>query len=283
MAGTAIDTPAGAVVLMISGSGPTDRNDNSRLTHNNAMQKLAEGLAARGYASLRYDKRFSGVTRLESHEESQITLDRYAEDASYWLNEARRRFPGRPVLPLGHSEGGTVALRLSQLQPVDGLVLVAVAGRPLDRLVMEQMEAGGASAATVIVLGDRLSALRDGRLIGEVPATLKALLRPGVYPFWRSMFAFDAPAAFAGFAGPALLVYGERDLQVSLIDLELFVAARPGARSKVFATMNHVLKAAPPDRAGNLALYQQPDVPLETGLVAAIAEFLGGVKASTAH
>lgn len=274
MAGTAIDTPAGAVVLLISGSGPTDRNGNSRLTKNDAMQLIAEGLAARGYASLRYDKRFSGATKLASRAESQVTLDRYAEDAGFWLKEALRRYPGRPVLPLGHSEGGAVALRLSQLQHVDGLVLIAVAGRPLDRLVIQQMEAAGASAGTISVLGDRLSALRDGRQIAEVPETLKALLRPGVYPFWRSMLAFDAPTALSGFAGPALLVYGERDLQVSLIDLELFVAAKPDARSRVFTTMNHVLKSAPPDRAGNLALYQQPDVSLQPGLVSAIADFL---------
>ena len=274
MSGTALDTPAGAVVLFLSGSGPTDRNGNSRLTQNDAMRLLAEGLGARGFASLRFDKRFSGDTTLASRDEAQITLDTYANDAGFWLNAARERYPGRPVLPLGHSEVGVVALRLAQRAAVDGLILVAAPGRTMDTIVLEQMAAGGATPETIDTLRGALTRLRDDQPVGEVPPTLHALLRPGVYPFWRSMLAFDPPTALAALRGPVLLIYGGRDLQVSTIDMGLLVAARPDAASRVFPTMNHVLRAAPPDRPGNIALYRTPKVPLEDGLVDAIADFL---------
>lgn len=274
MAGTAIDTPSGAVVLFISGSGPTDRNGNSRYTSNDSMRLLAEGLARRGFASVRFDKRFSGETIVAKRDETQVTLDRYAEDAAAWFAEAQSRYPDRPVLPLGHSEGGIVALRLSQIATVDGLILVAVPARSLDVIVAQQLEAAGASGQTTAVFKDRVAELRGGEPVGEVPDTLKALLRPGVYPYWRSVLRFDAAGALAGFAGPALLVYGERDLQVSPVDFEIFITARPGVARHLFPAMNHVLRTAPADRAGNLALYQMPGTPLQADLVSTVADFL---------
>jgi uncharacterized protein len=78
---------------------------------------------------------------------------------------------------------------------------------------------------------------------------------------------------------PVLIVQGENDLQVSVEDARLLAAAKPDARLVIVPGMNHVLKAAPADRAGNLAAYAEPDRPLAPGLMGAI---LGFVKASAA-
>ena len=45
------------LVIMIAGSGPTDRNGNQPFLKNNSHKKLARGLAEEGIASFRYDKR----------------------------------------------------------------------------------------------------------------------------------------------------------------------------------------------------------------------------------
>ena len=55
--------PSGAartpLVLIIAGSGPTDRNGNGPMAGSNNLRQIAEGLADRGIASVRYDKRDS--------------------------------------------------------------------------------------------------------------------------------------------------------------------------------------------------------------------------------
>ena len=73
---------------------------------------------------------------------------------------------------------------------------------------------------------------------------------------------------------PVLILQGDNDLQVSVQDARLLAAARPGARLVIVPGMNHVLKDAPTDRAGNIATYADPNRPLAPELAAAIVAFV---------
>ncbi|MGQ3031295.1 MAG: alpha/beta hydrolase, partial [Ferrovibrionaceae bacterium] len=87
--------------------------------------------------------------------------------------------------------------------------------------------------------------------------------------------AYDPAALLRGWAGPALIVQGERDLQVGPADARALAAADPRARLVLLPGVNHVLKAvATDDAAANLAAYADPDLPLAPGVVAAIAGFV---------
>src|SRR4051812_3162212 len=83
-------TPMPAVVI-IAGSGPTDRNGNSPILPgaNNSLQMLAEGLAANGIASVRYDKRGIGASAAAMVGEAELRFDMYADDAAGWVKRLR--------------------------------------------------------------------------------------------------------------------------------------------------------------------------------------------------
>ncbi|HEY1089589.1 MAG TPA: alpha/beta hydrolase, partial [Burkholderiaceae bacterium] len=108
--------PAGAakplVALIISGSGPTDRDGNSLGLpgKNNSLKLLAEGLAGEGIASLRYDKRGVAASAKALSAESNLRFDHYADDAAAWIELLRKdgRFTG--VAVIGHSEGAALGL-----------------------------------------------------------------------------------------------------------------------------------------------------------------------------
>ena len=75
----------GAIVLLIAGSGPTDRNGNSGLTKNNALLQLAHQLADSGIASFRFDKRGIGESAGAIKKEEDLIFDDYISDVSDWM------------------------------------------------------------------------------------------------------------------------------------------------------------------------------------------------------
>ena len=106
-----------------------------------------------------------------------------------------------------------------------------------------------------------------------------ALFRPSVQPFLISTFAIDPAAEFAKLKVPALIVWGESDIQVRRADFDALVAARPDAKALVLPLTNHAFKPAPADtsdRAAQLRSYDKA-APLVPGLVPALAAFIKSV------
>jgi alpha-beta hydrolase superfamily lysophospholipase len=77
--------------LIIAGSGPTDRNGNSPAIQgaNNSLKYLAEGLAAQGIASVRYDKRGVAESKTAASSESDLRFETYIHDAVLWGKQLR--------------------------------------------------------------------------------------------------------------------------------------------------------------------------------------------------
>ena len=131
------------VVLIIPGSGPTDRDGNGPLgIRASTYRLLAEALAERGLSSVRVDKRgvFSSKTAVD--DPNDVTLDTYATDVHAWVEVIRKKTGADGVWVLGHSEGSLVALTAAR-QPagIRGLILVASPGRTLAEVLREQLRA----------------------------------------------------------------------------------------------------------------------------------------------
>src|SRR5690606_27508107 len=74
------------VALIISGSGPTDRDGNNPVMQNNSLKLLAEALADAGIASLRYDKRGIAASAIPNASESDVTFEDFISDAEGWID-----------------------------------------------------------------------------------------------------------------------------------------------------------------------------------------------------
>ena len=266
------------VALIIAGSGPTDRNGNSPLgITGNIYMKLAQGLAAQGIATLRYDKRFIAASTV-NQTESELRFDDYINDAvaltKYLENDPRFS----TIAIIGHSEGSLIGTLAAERDPrVRAFVSLEGAGRNLATIIDEQIAASPGIAPDVVSEVESINAsLLAGKTVAIASPTplLAALFRPSVQPYLISEYKYDPAKELAKLKIPVLIIHGTTDLQVSATDAKLLAAADPQATLVTIDGMNHVLVDAPADPAANAATYAQPALPLSATLIPTIAQFL---------
>jgi len=113
-----------------------------------------------------------------------------------------------------------------------------------------------------------MTSLEQGKTVDPLPASIQAipnlanLYRPSVQPYLISWFTYDPAVEIAKLKVPVVLLQGTTDIQVSVDEARALKAAKPDAELILIDGMNHVLKAAPPDRAQNVAAYGNPDLPI---------------------
>ncbi len=267
-----VDRPPAA--LLVAGSGPTDRDGRSRSVAAPYLKNLAEGLAARGIASLRYDKRGVAQSAAAAPSEQDLRFDHYVTDAARWVAWLRQRGDFGSVTIAGHSEGALIATRASLQAPVNALVLLAPPGRPFGTVVRDQLRQTPMPPSLLDEALTTLATLERGEAAPSVNPALFALFRPTVQPYLRSMIAIDPARELSTARSRVLIVSGGRDLQIGAVDIAALARARPDAEQFHRATMNHVLADAPDDREGNILLYADPATALAPGLVDVIAAFI---------
>lgn len=280
LAGTLIDpgkaTPA---ILIIPGSGPTDRDGNNPLgVKGGVYRQLAEALAAKGVATLRIDKRGMFGSKGAMADANDVTIAAYAADAHAWVDMLRAKTGRRCVWLLGHSEGSLVALKAAQdPKGICGVILVSGAGRPYGEVIRAQLRGNPANAPLLAAGEAALDQLEAGKRVdgATLPAPLQPLFRDNVQGFLIEAFSYD-PAKLAGAIKlPVLILQGDKDLQVGVTDAELLKRGQPAATLKILPGINHVLKPVDgDDRAANAATYGNADLPISPAVSEAIAAFV---------
>lgn len=263
------------VALIIAGSGPTDRDGNSAILpgKNNSLKMLAEGLAAQGIASLRFDKRGIAQSSVGVGTESDLTFDTFVDDAVAWGERlgADNRFS--QVAVVGHSEGGLIGILAGPRIPAAKVVSVAGLGRPAGVVLREQL--GRQLTGDLLATSDSIiTALERGTMVSDVPPVLQVLFRPSVQPYLVSFLAVDPAAAVAKLSVPVLVIHGTTDEQIARADADALAGASPRAELRVFEGMSHVLKPAPPGLQQQVAAYTDSTLALASGLVDTIAAFI---------
>jgi alpha-beta hydrolase superfamily lysophospholipase len=276
--------PAGAtkpvpVVLLIAGSGPTDRDGNSASgLKSDAFKMLADSLAQQGIAVARYDKRGSGtnlvlaaaVIKPQDHR-----FDFYVSDAVGFIRQlqADKRFSG--VFVAGHSEGSLVGMLAARQTNANGFISLAGAGRNIADVMKEQGRRLGNPAEIQGEVDAALDSLKQGYPVHPRNPILKRQLSPAAQPGLISWMKYDPATELKAYQKPVLIIQGRNDLQVSVADAERLNAGRANTRLLLFDEMNHILKnVAGTSQADNFATYNKPTLPLTPGLATAIAQFV---------
>ena len=265
----------GPVVLLISGSGPTDRNGNSPLLPgaNNSLKLLAEGLAAKGIASLRYDKRGIAASQAGAPPERDLRFETYIDDASAWITQLRADPRFTAVVVVGHSAGSLIGMVAAARASAAGFVSIAGAGRPAQDILREQL--GRQLPAPMLASAERaIATLAAGRQADSTPPELASLFRPSVQPYLISWFRYDPAKEIALLRVPVLIAQGTTDIQVPTADAHRLAAAAPSATLLIIDGMNHVLKSVGPDPAAQRSSYGDPSLPVVPSLIDAIAELV---------
>jgi dienelactone hydrolase len=239
------DGPVAAVVL-VHGSGPQDRDQT--IGPNKPFLDIARGLAERGIAVLRYEKRTrarpqdfadGGTIDLETTEDAL---------AAVALLRTQPRIDPKRVFVLGHSLGGMMAPRIGTRDTqIAGLILLAAPSRPLLDILIEQNrrmavlndgKTDDAESAEIAKLAARIAAVRRGEEVSGVDAPMGL---PSGY--WRSVEAVDPIAEARATKQPLLLLQGARDLQVVDADWQRWRSAfreDPQTTFKLYETLSHL-------------------------------------------
>jgi len=261
-------------VLIVPGSGLVDRDGNFPGGRNDHLKLLAHGLAARGIATLRIDKRGVGASRPVAPHEDHLDIWLYIADADRWLDRLRAEPRVAHVFILGHSEGALIATIAAQRVHPNGLILLAGIGTKAGATIRRQLDESGMAAPLRASAERILSALERRETVAEVEPELAALFRPSVQPYLLSWLPIDPAAELAAVETPTLVVQGTTDIQVTLEDARLLAASRPGIESKTIDGMNHILKAAPANRAANIASYNDRSLPIVPELIPILVNFI---------
>lgn len=284
-----IDMPeegSDTAVLIVAGSGPTDRNGNSGAGLNTYSYKmLGETLAHSGYAVMRYDKRGIGGSPIPAEDIPSLVFENYIDDARACAKFLRAEGFER-VIVAGHSEGGLIALQLAAEEAccLDGVVLLCAPGYNMAEILNFQLSQQLVPAYMGLMVKSTaiINSLKAGRMVAQedIPAELMSLFHPTVQPFIISNMRYEPTELAAKCRVPMLIVSGGRDIQVSVSNGERLHGANPAAEHRVFENMTHVLKDADTsDRMLQvMSIYTNANLALTEALAPAIVEFINNIK-----
>jgi len=268
------------LVVMLAGSGPTDRDGNSALLpgRSDSLKQLAHALAGQGIATLRYDKRGVAASQPAAPDESVLRPATHAADAAAWLRHIHGSRRYASVTVLGHSEGSLIGMLAVREGGADGFISLAGPAQGASVLLRRQW-LPKLPPELARATNSMLASLERGKARQPARPELQAVFRPSVQPYMMSWFRYVPAQEFARLPVPSLIVQGTHDVQVGVDQARLLQRARPGTEMALVEGMNHVLKMAPDGMARQLASYTIPTWPLAPALVRAVTGFVRKVPA----
>ncbi|ERI63669.1 hydrolase, alpha/beta domain protein [Capnocytophaga sp. oral taxon 863 str. F0517] len=257
------------LAILIAGSGPTDRDGNQALFKNNSLKYLAEGLAQKGIATFRYDKRVIAQINNATVQEEKMTFEDEVNDALLVVNHFKDKY--KKIILIGHYEGALIGLLVAQKVVVSKFVSISGAGNSSATLIEEQI---GKNAPQLKEESQKIiSQLRKGELVENISPYLAPVFRKSIQPYLISWFKYEPTKEIVKLQIPILIVQGTNYLQVEDKEAQLLKEAQPKAQLLLIEGMNHVLKKVKTLEENQLS-YLNPDLPISGELVEGIASFI---------
>jgi esterase/lipase len=262
------------IVIILAGSGPTDRNGNSTAgVYCNAYKLLAGELTKNNIASFRFDKRGIAQSAYENFNEKDLIFDDYINDAVAIYKYLKDSLGFNKIYFAGHSEGSLIAMIAAQQTKPEGYISIAGAGRPIDEIIVEQVTKQSPPIGKQI--DSMLYVLKTTNKVDSVPPYLMSLLRPSVQPYMLSWMKYNPQNEIKKLSCPILILQGTCDIQVMKSDAENLYNANKKSTLDIIDGMTHVLKDAEENcNDKNLKTYHDPSLPLNEKLVKDIVDFV---------
>ncbi len=244
------DGPFPAVVL-VHGSGPQDRDET--IGANKPFRDLAWGLASRGVAVLRYEKRTKQYQSKLLDVPHDFTMnDETVDDAAAAVNTLRftPKIDNQNINVIGHSLGGTLAPRIAKKNSaITGLIILAGSTRPLGDILLEQLEyvfgldgkIAKAEQQALEKTRDQVAMMHDPNLTDATPSHQLPFGVPAAY--WLDFRAYEPVETAASLDIPMLILQGGRDYQVTEKDFEGWKAGLADSGRvtfKLLPNLNHI-------------------------------------------
>lgn len=264
------------LVILIQGSGPTDRDGNQPNMRNNSLKYLAESLAKENIASFRYDKRLVKLALQGRLREENINFNDFVDDANSVLAHFKDDERFSHIVIAGHSEGSLVGMLAAQ-NGADAFISIAGAGQVIDDLIIDQLK-----RQTPFIADDARAAfdiLKETGKVTDYNPMLSSLLRESVQPFMYSWMQYNPQTEIARLDMPVLILNGTEDIQTNEEEARLLHGAKPFSEMYLIENMNHVFKEiATGDSIENAKSYNEPHRPIMPELVERITTFVKALE-----
>ena len=260
------------LVLIIAGSGPTDRDGNNISLQNNSLKMIAQGLYMNDIASFRFDKRGISRSAAAGMSEEDLRFEHYIEDVQQWCSLLKEDSRFSSFIILGHSEGSLIGMIASQTVSPDKFISLAGPGFSMQATLRRQL-----ADQPVYILSMSLpiiEQLEKGKTVDSVPPLINMLFRPSIQPYLISTFKYDPVIEISKVQSPVLIVQGTTDIQIQVEDAKKLAAANSNSELVIIEGMNHILKEADANRFLNLRTYGDPNLELKQGLIEKITKFI---------
>lgn len=243
------------LVVMVHGSGPTDRDSNAKGMPMNIFKELSDVVVAEGFVSIRYDKRGIGGSKGDFYEAGVYDL---IDDAQAVLEFAKHHpnIDSENVILLGHSEGSILAPFVNEKVPVDGMILLSGTAEPLAETMTWQREEMMKDVKSVKGFqGWLLRLLKVDQKITKINDDLFKALQESDDPVikykgkkinakWnREHVQFDVSKPLQKVTCPVLAITGTKDVNVKVSDLDKVKALVQGeCETHIIQDMTHMLR-----------------------------------------
>lgn len=267
-------TPTGSnktdLVIIVAGSGPTNRNGNQNFLKNNSLKKLAENLSQNGIATYRYDKRIVKQIR-QNNIDKNIMFDDFISDASQVIDYFKAKNTYNKLYIIGHSQGSLVGM-LAAKGKADGFISLAGAGQNIGNVLVEQV------TKMAPKLGEEtqriVDILKAGKPTTDYPVALASLFGPQIQKFMINWMQYNPTEILKTLQMPILLINGTKDLQVSVNEAKLLKAANEKSQLTIIENMNHVLFEIEGNDLENSKSYNESFRPISSQLISRIIAFI---------
>lgn len=263
---TAPESTPKATIVMATGSGLQDRDET--IAGHKPFKVIADRLTANGYAVLRMDDRGYGQSEGDG---TTATTDDFASDIAAGLQFMADRYPGVRRGVIGHSDGGTIAIKLGAADKCDFIVTLAAPAVAGDSLIMSQSR-----ALALAMTGDASAFEREAPLQRRLLATVKSDMpapvkrvqllvavneaKPGqldlpavrqyfesqidgmLSPWYVAAMRYDPSDDIRSITLPWLALNGTRDLQVTPDNLDTISSLNPAATTVSLPGLNHLFQ-----------------------------------------
>lgn len=269
------NTETPPLVIFIQGSGPTNRDGNQPMMKNNGIKKIAHELAVNGIASFRYDKRIFKMEKLRV-KEADLRFEDFVTDVNSIVDHFTKENKFEKIVIAGHSEGSLIGILAAQTGGVDALISLAGPGRSIDKIIVEQLAKQSAELSENARIA--LDEIKEKGSTQNYSPYLESIFRASVQPYIKSWMQFDPAEELAKLEIPVLLINGNYDLQVDVVDAELLQKASPGSQLVIPDKMNHIFRKIEGENLENTKAYNEPNRPLHPELIPALVDFIKSIE-----
>lgn len=259
------------LVIIIPGSGPTDRDGNNAAMKNNSLKFLAEKLAENNIASYRFDKSVLSYTKEQIATVDTLTFESFITDTKAVLSYFKTSKNYSKIIVVGHSQGSLVGM-IAGKNIANAFISLEGAGKTIDEILIEQItqQAPFLKDETVRVL----DSLKKGVIVDDFNPMLASVFNKSVQPFLISWIKYNPQNEIKKLTIPTLIINGTKDIQVQTIDAELLYKANPNSQLFIIENMNHLLKEIKGDVTENMNSYNNPDLPIKGELITILTTFI---------